>query len=336
LQGSRPCSKRAGVSSRLHHSIASYHAVSPALVVIGNFDGVHRGHQRVLLTACELARQAELEPIVLTFEPHPAEVLSGVKAGRLTTLERKTELLLRLDPSLTIVVEPFSEALAHMAPQAFAEQVLADGLSTKRVVVGENFRFGHQRRGDLALLSKLGDELGFEATSHDLVGDAAGVYSSTRIRAALRTGDVAAASSLLGRPHALTGRVVSGDRRGRQLGFPTANLAEVLEVVPGRGVYAVAVDLGRGTGFSRLGLGAMNVGVRPTVDAGAAIEVHLLDFEGDLYDRMLRVHLIARLRDELRFDGLAALQAQLSTDVARAREELCTLAPSADAHGAWF
>ena len=336
MQASGHCSKRASVTSRLHYAIASYHPASPALVAIGNFDGVHRGHQRVLLTACELARQAELEPIVLTFEPHPAEVLTGTRAGRLTTLERKTELLLRLDASLSVVVEPFNERLALMTPQAFAEQVLAAGLSAKRVVVGENFRFGHQRRGDLALLSQLGQTLGFEATAHELIGDSAGVYSSTRIREALGAGHVGVASSLLGRPHALTGRVVSGDRRGRQLGFPTANLTDVREVIAGRGVYAVAVDLQQGSSFSRLALGAMNIGVRPTVEAGPAIEVHLLDFAGDLYDRVLRVHLIARLRDERRFDGLPALQAQLSSDVARAREQLAMLAPSPDARGAWF
>lgn len=324
------------MSSRLHHGIASYHAASPALVVIGNFDGVHLGHQRLLQSACEVAGQAQLEPVVLTFEPHPSEVLTGVKTGRLTTLGRKCELLLRLDPSLSIVVEPFGETLSLMSPEVFAEQVLARGLSAKRVVVGENFRFGHQRRGDLALLSQLGSQLGFEATAHELIGDAIGAYSSTRIRTALGLGDVARANAMLGRPHALTGRVVSGDRRGRQLGFPTANLADVLEVVPAKGVYAVAVDVEEATGFSRLGIGAMNIGVRPTVDAGAAIEVHLLDFSGDLYDRVLRVHLVARLRDEQRFDGLPALKAQLSNDIARTREELSTLAPSPDAHGAWF
>lgn len=324
------------MSQRLTRGISSVPAQSPSLVVIGNFDGVHRGHQQLLEAACALAKQDGLLPVVLTFDPHPAEVLGRFKPERLTTLERKVELLLRLDPALSVVVEPFRVELAQLTPEAFAAEVLVGGLSARRVLVGENFRFGHQRKGDLAELIALGQKLGFEATALDLVGDAGGPYSSTRVRGALADGDLAVATSILGRPHALTGIVVRGDQRGRTIGYPTANLGQVVEQLPKRGVYATAVDVEQTSGFRRLGLGALNIGVRPTVQAGPSIEVYVLDFSGDLYDKRLRVHLIEYLRGEQRFSGLDALKAQLARDTSRVQSELGQLAPAPEAKGAWF
>ncbi|HEU5077559.1 MAG TPA: bifunctional riboflavin kinase/FAD synthetase [Polyangiaceae bacterium] len=324
------------MSQRVYHGIGSFDSATASVVAIGNFDGVHRGHQRVLTSACALARREGLLPVVLTFDPHPAEVLAGAKLARLTSLSRKVELLLRQDPELVVVVEPFVPELALMTPEDFAAEMLAHGLGARHVLVGENFRFGHQRRGDLALLSKLGERLGFRAAALDLFGDAGGSYSSTRVREALALGDLASATAILGRPHALVGSVVVGDRRGRTLGFPTANLDGVAEQLPKNGVYATAVDLEGSDTVERLALGALNIGVRPTVGAGPSTEVHLLDFSGDLYGKTLRVHLMHYLRSEQRFDGLPALVRQLEADVERVRRELGSLCPAADAGGAWF
>lgn len=338
----RLCSGRAvvvnaaPVSQRLYHGISSFEPASASVVAIGNFDGVHRGHQQVLTSACALARSEGLVPVVLTFDPHPAEVLARAKPERLTSLPRKVELLLRHDPDLVVVVEPFVTELASMTPEDFASEMLARGLRARHVLVGENFRFGHQRRGDLALLSELGARLGFQAAALDLLGDAGGSYSSTRVREALALGELATARAILGRPHALIGNVVTGDRRGRTIGFPTANLAGVAEQLPQHGVYATAVDVETPEGAQRLALGALNIGVRPTVNAGPSTEVHLLDFDGDLYGKTLRVHLMHRLRSEQRFDGLPALVRQLELDVERVRRELAALQPADDAGAAWF
>jgi riboflavin kinase/FMN adenylyltransferase len=324
------------VLSRLHHTIQSYNPERPSLVAIGNFDGVHEGHQQVVTKACELAVREELTPLVLTFEPHPAQVLFDAKLARLTNLPRKVELLLRLHPELRVVVEPFEKELSLMAPDVFARRVLKQGLGAKRVVVGRNFRFGHRRAGDLALLVELGEALGFEATPQELVADSFGPYSSTRIREAIASGDLLTATTMLGRPHALTGRVIRGDQRGRTIGFPTANLADVTEVQPKHGVYATAVDIAGDAGFTRLGLGALNIGVRPTLAAGPSVEVHLLEFNGDLYGATLQVHLLARLRDEQRFDGLEALKQQLRHDVAQVKHRFEGLVPAPAAGAAWF
>ena len=321
---------------RLYHGIGSFEPASATVVAIGNFDGVHRGHQQVLTAACALGRREGLEPVVLTFDPHPAEVLARAKPERLTSLPRKVELLLRHDPELAVVVEPFVPELALMTPEAFAAEMLARGLRARHVLVGKNFRFGHQRRGDLALLSALGAQLGFRAAALDLLGDEGGSYSSTRVREALALGDLATASSILGRPHTLIGRVVEGDRRGRTLGFPTANLEGVVEQLPKLGVYATAVDVETADGAERLALGALNLGVRPTMGAGPSTEVHLLDFSGDLYGKTLRVHLIHYLRSEQRFDGLPALVRQLELDVERVRREFGSLRASEGAGKAWF
>lgn len=324
------------MSQRLYHGIGSFQPASATVVAIGNFDGVHRGHQQVLTAACSLAANEGLVPVVLTFEPHPAEVLGRAQRARLTSLARKVELLLRLAPHLCVVVEPFVPELALMTPEAFADQMLARGLEARHVLVGENFRFGHQRRGDLKLLSQLGAELGFRAGALDLLGDADGPYSSTRVREALALGDLATVASILGRPHALSGRVIEGDRRGRTIGFPTANLGGVIEQLPKLGVYATVVDVETADGFERLALGALNIGVRPTVGAGPSTEVHLLDFSGDLYGKALRVHLLHHLRSEQRFDGLPALRRQLELDVESVRRDLAQLRPAHDAGKAWF
>jgi riboflavin kinase/FMN adenylyltransferase len=291
------------------------------LVVIGNFDGVHRGHRAVIESALQLSGEEGLRPLVLTFHPHPSEVLGRGARPVLTTIDRKVELLLGLGEELEVVVEPFTLELSRLSPREFARQVLVERLGAKVVIVGENFRFGHARAGDLPTLRALGQELGFDARAEPLVGDEQGLFSSTRAREALEAGDLASVEGCLGRPHSLSGVVVRGAARGRTIGFPTANLGNVAEATPPYGVYACRVSRGEEDAPS-LGAGVLNLGVRPTVQGGFSVEVHLLDFSGDLYDARLRVELIARVRDEQRFSSIDALKEQISRDVVRARELL--------------
>jgi riboflavin kinase/FMN adenylyltransferase len=306
-----------------------------SLVVIGNFDGVHLGHRAVIEAALSEARDAGLRPLALTFEPHPSEVLGGGVRPKLTVLERKIDLIERLGPELRVVVEPFTLALSRFTPAEFAEKFLIELLSAKVVIVGDNFRFGHRRSGDLPALAVLGRELGFAAHASSLVGDAQGPYSSTRARAALAAGDLEAAESVLGRPHSLSGTVVQGAQRGRTIGVPTANLGGVTEALPPYGVYAVLVDRVRDGKSEAVGIGVANVGLRPTVHAGFSVEVHLLDFSQDLYGESLRVHLVSRLRDEQKFAGLPELKAQIARDIEQARQVLASARPDPLAAGAW-
>lgn len=311
-----------------------------ALVVIGNFDGVHRGHQAVLRDGAREAQRRGLVPRLLSFVPHPAEVLGRRAPPTLTTLVRKRELVARVAPDLELLAHPFDRAFAAQSPSAFAEHVLRAALGARVVVVGRNFRFGKGRAGDFTELSRLGAELGFETRAHELVGDVSGPWSSTRAREALARGELDTVAAVLGRPHMVSGRVVQGDQRGRTIGFPTCNLAEIEEALPPFGVYAVAVDQVREDGAARrLALGIANLGVRPTVkDAGAApsLEVHLFDWAGDVYGALLRVHFIGYVRVERRFDGLAALTHQIGEDVAVARAQLAGLEPEPSAEDAYF
>ena len=249
-----------------------------SLVVIGNFDGVHLGHRAVIEAALSEARASGLCPLVLTFDPHPAEVLGRGARPPLTVLERKLELIERLGSELKVVVEPFTLALSQLSPEQFARQFVVELLSAKVVIVGDNFRFGHRRTGDLPTLVALGQELGFAAHASALSGDAQGPYSSTRARAALASGELAAVEAVLGRPHSLSGTVVEGAQRGRTIGVPTANLGDVREALPPYGVYSVLVDRIREGVSTAIGTGVANIGLRPTVDAGFSVEVHLFDF----------------------------------------------------------
>lgn len=294
-------------------------STGPCALVVGNFDGVHRGHQAVLREAVEAARGASLATRVLTFDPHPAAVVGSGAPPRLTTLERRTELMGGLGVD-SVFVRRFDAAFAAWQPERFVRDLVVGALRARIVVVGQNFRFGAKRAGDLSLLRKLGAELGFEVRVHATAADARGPYSSTRVREAIAAGDVAEAAHVLGRPHALSGPVVHGDHRGRSIGFPTANL-DAAEMLPADGVYKTLVDeIGPGGSASRLSAAVTNVGVRPTVGGGRrTVETHLLDFDRDLYGVALRVHLVARIRGEQRFGSLDELKAQIARDVAVAR-----------------
>jgi riboflavin kinase/FMN adenylyltransferase len=314
--------------------------MGPSVVVIGNFDGVHRGHQAVLRQARGLADARGLGCVVLTFDPHPSEVLGRGAPPRLTTLERRVALL-RAHGATRVAVEPFTRELAAWSPERFVNELLAARLGTRVVVVGRNFRFGNKREGDFDALLALGRDAGFDAVAAEVAGDEDGPFSSTRARDAIGAGEVERAAGVLGRPHALSGVVEHGDARGRTIGFPTANLGGVGEMLPSYGVYAVRVSVagtegsgtgtGTGTGVSvAAGGGAwggvMNLGVRPTVDGTSLrVEVNLFEFEGDLYGARLRVELVGRLRGEQKFAGIDELRAQIARDAASARETLARL-----------
>jgi riboflavin kinase/FMN adenylyltransferase len=301
-------------------------SATPCVLVIGNFDGVHLGHQAVLLEAVDRARASGLTASVLTFDPHPAQIVGRGAPPLLTTLERRAELVGELGVE-RMYVRRFDAAFAAWLPERFAHELVADALLARVVVVGDNFRFGTKRAGDLALLRDIGDKDGFAVRVHSVASDSRGPYSSTRAREAVTIGDLDEIRRVLGRPHALTGVVAHGSERGRTLAFPTANLEAIAELLPPKGVYAVTADRygdGEGT-FVPLALGVTNIGVRPTVGGiGLSVETHLLDFSGDLYGARVRVHLVARLRDEKKFASLDELKAQIARDVAGAREALRT------------
>ena len=305
-------------------------------MAIGNFDGVHRGHQAVLEQALGLAHEAGLVPLVLTFDPHPSVVLGRGALPALTSLDRKLELLCRQSAELQVVVEPFTVELSQTEPADFARQLLVEALGAKVVLVGENFRFGRARAGDYALLQQLGKAQGFRAHATALERDAVGPVSSTRVRAALEAGDLADVERLLGRPHALTGVVVPGQGRGRSIGVPTANLSGFAEALPPHGVYAVLVDQRCDGVFTALAPGVANFGVRPTLGAGPSFEAHLFDTSLDLYGQELRVHLLGRLREERKFSGVDELRAQIARDIETARAITAPRLPDPSARPAWY
>ena len=291
------------------------------LVAIGNFDGVHRGHRAVLGRALKRAESEGLRPLVLTFAPHPAQVLGRAAPPALTRSARKAALLRELSPALGVVVQPFDLDFAALSPEAFVRVLLVEKLRAKAVVVGENFRFGNKRVGDFATLRDLGARFGFAVVAEPVVRDTKGALSSSRVRQSLAAGDLDDGNEVLGRPHALEGVVVEGQRRARGLGFPTANLAEVVEALPAYGVYAIEVERLEeegGPGVA-IGKGVANVGVRPTLAAGLAVETHIFDWSGDLYGSRLRVNLHKRLREERTFAGVDDLKAQIALDAAAAR-----------------
>jgi riboflavin kinase / FMN adenylyltransferase len=292
----------------------------PALAV-GNFDGVHRGHQALVALAVRDARAANGTSVVLTFDPHPSRVLSPDRApASLMTLDQKAEILAGLGVD-RLAVLPFTVDLSRREPEEFARDVLQRALGARVVVVGSSFRFGRGRAGDLATLRRLGEELGFRVHGQRPVIARGGPISSTRIREALSRGDVEAARDFLGRRFFVDGAVVKGEGRGRQIGIPTANLAVANETVPGGGVYACWCRVIGDGGPPRAA--AVNIGRRPTFGGGVVtVEAHVLDYEGDLYGRSLRLEFEERLREEQKFPDAETLVAQIRRDVAEARRVL--------------
>lgn len=286
------------------------------VVTIGVFDGVHRGHQATIGHAVKRARESGLKSVVLTFDPHPSEVVRpGSHPAVLTEPRRKAELMAELGVDALCVV-PFTLEFSRLSPEAFVHDVLVEHLHAAAIVVGENFRFGHKAAGDVALLRDLGRRWGFTVDGAPLVSSGDVVFSSTYIRACVAAGDVAAAAEALGRPHRVEGVVVRGDQRGRKLGFPTANfLTSSHAAVPADGVYAGWVI----RGGERLPAAA-SVGTNPTFSGeDRRVEAHILDFDGDLYGERLGLDLVANLRGQVKYDGVEPLIAQIKEDVAQTR-----------------
>jgi riboflavin kinase / FMN adenylyltransferase len=288
-----------------------------SVVALGVFDGVHRGHRLIVARAAAAARERGLPTVVVSFDPHPAAVLRPDSAPlMLTTLERRIGLLRSVGAD-EVVVLPFTRELSQRTPAEFAQAVLRDTLRAERVVVGASWRFGHKAAGDVALLR----ELGFDVDGVELLRDDE-VVSSSGIRAMIAAGDVTGAAAALDRPHLVEGPVVRGDARGRELGYPTANLAlDPGIAVPADGVYAGWLLRDGGEG-SRLPA-AVSVGTNPTFDGTERrVEAFVLDAELDLYDEPVAVEFVARLRGMVRFDGIAALVEAMAHDVEATRAAL--------------
>lgn len=293
------------------------------VVALGNFDGVHLGHQVVLRRAVEEARARGVRSVAATFSPHPRAVLRpGSEPALLTTPEVREELLIGCGVDAVREI-PFDEELARKSPRDFVFEVLVGELGAAVVVVGENFRFGHKASGDVKDLSRYMREVGGEAVAAPIrtLGEALGEsISSTKIRSLLLSGEVREAARLLGRPYFIRGEVIVGDRRGRKIGFPTANvLPDARALVPEPGVYASHARILGGECHGA----CTNVGVAPTFDRREhRIEAHLLDYEGNLYGRVVDVTFVERLRAEKRFSGIEELKEQIARDVAEARKVL--------------
>jgi riboflavin kinase / FMN adenylyltransferase len=295
----------------------------PAVATIGVFDGVHRGHQRIVTGAAQAGAALGRPVVVITFDPHPAEVTRpGSHPPLLCTTRRRAQLLAGMGVDAVCVL-PFTYEFSQLGPDEFVRAVLVDRLRARRVVVGENFRFGHRAAGDVALLTELGDKYDFAAEGVPLLTEGGVTISSSGIRTRLAAGDVAGASRDLGRPHRVEGIVVRGQRRGRALGFPTANLEPPpAAVVPADGVYAGWLasldDAGR---EQERWPAAISVGTNPTFDGRErTVEAHALDRDDlDLYGIHAAVDFVARLRGMVRFESAAALVEQMGGDVDEAR-----------------
>ena len=289
------------------------------VATIGNFDGVHLGHRSVFQRLLEQGRALGLPATVITFEPQPMEFFNPDGApARLTRLREKVAAIAD-DGIERIMLLEFGSRLAAMDARGFVDRLLVQGLGVRFLLVGDDFRFGHNRTGDFALLRSVGAEQGFEVENLHTIKHADERVSSTRIREALARGDLEQARHLLGRPYRICGRVAHGDKRGRTIGFPTANIHLHRRVSPVTGVYAVWV---RGVSDDALPAVA-NVGKRPTVGGvDSRLEVHLFDFDGDLYGAHLQVEFWLKLRDEQRFESFNALKEQIARDAAAARQYL--------------
>jgi riboflavin kinase/FMN adenylyltransferase len=298
----------------------------PTVLTVGFFDGVHLGHRVIIDRVVSEARQRGVRSAVLTFDPHPKTVLNGQPIDLLTTLDEKSALISEAGID-EVIVAHFDESLSKLSPRDFVTDILIDRIGLVHAVVGYDHRFGHGGAGDAQTMVELGSELGYTTEVIEPHQGAAGPHSSSSIRSALLdNGDVASAASQLGRLYSVTGRVVKGDGRGKQVGFPTANLdlENDDKIVPANGVYAVFVS--RPEKETRHS-GIMNIGVRPTLTSGLrrVLEAHLLRFYDDLYDELLTVEFVDRIREEHKFKGIETLRTQISKDISDCIQVLDTV-----------
>ena len=300
-----------------------------SLVTVGTFDGVHHGHQSIIQYLVDRAKRKSGSSVAVSFDPHPRQVVTGTPVPLLTTIQERAEIFSELGLDRFIVI-PFTRAFADTSAQSFVEDVLVKRIGLQEIVIGYDHGFGKGRQGDSDLLQNLGKQYNFSVDIIPAQILEQGVVSSTRIRELLtKEGDVAVAGKLLNRRYSLIGKVVHGDGRGRQIGYPTANVlvANPNKVIPKRGVYAVRV---RKVGIAGSYDAMMNIGLRPTFSDGQNVvdlrlEVHIFDFSEDLYDQELQIEFVQRIRPEEKFNSIEALIKQLSKDEVRCRAELKSL-----------
>ena len=307
----------AGAVKLVHHLNELEPARRRVCLAIGFFDGVHLGHQQIIRQTTADARQHEASALIVTFDRHPNTVVAPDRAPPLIyPLTQKLQVIESLGVDVTLLIH-FDKAFSERPGEEFVRALAHDAGQIRSICVGSNFVFGHKRSGNVELLRKLGAELNFAVHGLAAVALDGKAVSSTRIRQAITSGDLDAASQMLGRAYFLAGKVVAGDQLGRQLGFPTANVEVTGLVLPPTGVYAAHVKTPRGSCRA-----VVNIGSRPTVHSSKPqlrVEAHLLDFTGDLYDQTLELVFVDKLRDEKKFPSLAELREQIARDIARAR-----------------
>jgi riboflavin kinase/FMN adenylyltransferase len=298
--------------------------VAPSVVAPGNHDGVHLGHRALIRTAREYGQPRNLRAVALTFDPHPAQLLSPERVPPLlTTIERRRELLLGVGAD-DVVIQRFDARFANLSPEDFLKTSIIDLLGARALVVGTNFKFGNNRRGDIDTLRRLGRKYGIRVLVVEPVRVGDDWISSSAVRRAIADGDLQRATTYLDRYHELNGKVVAGDGRGRTLGTPTANLRCEPAMQPPDGVYVVAarrVDPGHPDHL----FGVANIGERPTFGSGRAVEAHFFNFDGDLYGARLRIGLVRRLRGERSFANADELRSQIEADSRQARAVIKTV-----------
>ncbi|MBR9998407.1 MAG: bifunctional riboflavin kinase/FAD synthetase [Cyclobacteriaceae bacterium] len=306
---------------KIYHGINNFTRLNHAVVTSGTFDGVHKGHQKILKRLVEVARKEGGESVLITFWPHPRMVLNNDPGflRLINTIDEKQQILRSLGIHHLVMI-PFTREFSNTSSAEFIQKILVDAIGTKKLIIGYNHRFGKNREGSFENLKKEGPRYGFEVEEipkHEI--DHVGI-SSTTIRKALSEGDVSLARKYLGRSYSLTGLIIHGDKLGSKLGFPTANIQveETYKLIPADGVYAVHITI---DGITYRGM--LNIGNRPTVNGSSrTIEANLFDFNGDLYDKRVCVHLKSYLRPEIKFSSLESLQKQLATDKELARKIL--------------
>jgi riboflavin kinase / FMN adenylyltransferase len=334
LTGGLP-SGQCAPSSEIVKIMETFYEVKPGLIeqsaiALGFFDGVHIGHQAVIKAAVAQARQLKIPAAVATFADHPRILTIGKSPELLTSRQQRFDLLAALGIDVVLAL-PFTEGICRMEPEEYVQKILLGCLGAKAISVGLNHRFGRDRLGDAELLSKLGRENGFTVQVTPGVYIGALEISSSRIRSALKEGNLDLAAQLLGRPYAIAGQVLHGDRRGRTMGFPTANIELCPhQLLPLSGVYAAYVQLPD----KRKLPAVVNLGVRPTVNSNHQVsaEAHILHFNQDIYDAYVSVEFIKHIRAEQKFDGLDALQAQITVDCRKADQLLAAIEGKTDPH----
>jgi riboflavin kinase/FMN adenylyltransferase len=293
--------------------------ITGSCVTIGNFDGVHKGHQKLIQHTCSRAKTRDLVSVVVTFDPHPMRVLrSDITLPFITLAEQKIDLISKHGPQVCLVLE-FTMDMARLTPEEFVRKYLLEGLKMKEMIIGYDYHLGKGRAGDFTTLTELGVKNDFTVDRLDPVSIENAVVSSTRIRDLVQAGKVWPVRSLLGRFYQIKGTVVHGmNRGGRLLGFPTANLKLVDELFPKPGVYAIWVE-----SKNKIHMGVANIGKNPTFGNDAlSVEAHILDFEDDIYDSDIRIHFVQRVRDEKKFNGIDELKDRIGKDIALSRQIL--------------